>query len=174
MLTPLFLLFFGMMPQRAGTPTQPNVAVSCQSELRWINNDIKLYSLGSVFQANLFSVVGVGCTPAEIRVSAVFLDSDENVICSGAIENVAQVDQSTQTAILEFKPLVALEFVRWRNGLRPPQPLPKRLICIGPDQLTEVSRLETDRATSLRIFVSLLSRNGGGVSNVEIKIDPRR
>jgi len=147
--------------------------MSCQSELRWVNNDQRFYSLSSIFQVNLFSAVGAGCTPAELRVSAVFLDFDENVVCSGVVENVAQLDQNTQSTILEFKPLIALEFVRWRNGLRPQQPLAKRLVCIGPDQLTEVSRLDTDRATSVRIYITLLARSGG-MSNLEIKVDPRR
>jgi hypothetical protein len=177
MMTPFFLILFGLLPQRGVVVPQPanqtNISLGCQSDLRWINNDMKFYSLGSIFQVNLFSAVGAGCTPAEIRVSAVFLDNDENIVCSGSIDNVAQVDQNTQSTILEFKPLVSLEFVRWRNGLRPPQPLAKRLICIGPDQLTEVSRLETDRAASVRIYLTLLPRNGG-LSNVEIKVDPRR
>jgi len=176
MITPLFLLLFGLLPQRGGqTPqsTQPNVALTCLSELRWINPDQKFYSLGSTFQINLFSAVGSGCTPAELRVSAIFVDHDDNIVCSGVVENVANVGQNTQSIFLEFKPLVPLEFVRWRNGLNPPQPIAKRLVCIGPDQLTEVSRIETDRAASVRIFITLLPRTGGEAS-VEVKVDPRR
>jgi len=177
MITPLFLFLFGMMPQRPTVPTvpatQPTASVSCQSELAWINTDQKVYSLASTFQINLFSAVGSGCIPAELRVSAVFMDYDGNIVCSGVVENVAIVDANTQSIFLEFKPLVALEFVRWRNGLRPPQPIAKRLVCIGPDQLTEVSRIETDRAAAVRIFLTLLPRNGA-VSNLEIKVDPRR
>jgi hypothetical protein len=178
MLTPLFLFFFGLLPQRGGTlPTppanQPAASLSCQSDLRWLNTDQKIYSLASTFQINLFSAVGSGCAPGELRVSAVFIDHNEDIVCSGVVENVAIVDQNTQSIFLEFKPLVPLEFVRWRNGLRPPQPIAKRLVCIGPDQLTEVSRIETDRAASVRIFITLLPRSGA-VSNIEIKVDPRR
>src|SRR6187402_1761350 len=175
MMTPLLLLFFGLLPQRAPNqpPQQPAAVLSCQSDLRWLNTDQRFYSLGAPFQINMFSAVGSGCTPAEVRVSAVFIDHDDNIVCSGVVENVAIVDQSTQSIFLEFKPLVPLEFVRWRNGLRPPQPIAKRLVCIGPDQLTEVSRIETDRAAAVRIFVTLLARSGA-VSNVEIKVDPRR
>lgn len=178
MMTPLFLLFFGMLSQRGGVPTnqpqtQTSSAISCQSELFWINTDQKIYSLASTFPINLFSAVGAGCTPGELRVSAVFVDHNEDIVCSGVVENVAIVDQNTQSIFLEFKPLVPLEFVRWRNGLRPPQPIAKRLVCIGPDQLTEVSRIETDRAASVRIIITLLPRSGG-VSNVDIKVDPRR
>jgi hypothetical protein len=173
-ITPLFFLLFGLLPQRAagqGAPVQATIA--CQSELRWINNDQKFYSLANPFQINLFSSTGIGCTPAEVRVTAIYLDNDENVVCSGVVDNVAQQDQNTQSIVLEFKPLIALEFVRWRNGLRPPQPIAKRLVCIGPDQLTEASRNETDRAASVRIIITLLPRNGG-LSNLEIKVDPRR
>lgn len=178
MMTPLFLLLLGLLPQRGGISsnqpqTQTSTSLSCESALFWINTDQKIYSLASTFQINLFSSVGSGCTPGELRVSAVFIDHNEEVVCSGVVENVAIIDQNTQSIFLEFKPLVPLEFVRWRNGLRPPQPIAKRLVCIGPDQLTEVSRIETDRAASVRIFITLLPRNGG-VSNVDIKVDPRR
>jgi len=179
MVTPLFLFLFGLLPQRGGNPPtvpanqQPAAVLSCQSDLRWLNTDQRIYSLASTFQINLFSAVGSGCTPGELRVSAVFIDHNEEIVCSGVVENVAIVDQNTQSIFLEFKPLVPLEFVRWRNGLRPPQPIAKRLVCIGPDQLTEVSRIETDRAASVRIFITLLPRSGA-VSNIEVKVDPRR
>jgi hypothetical protein len=144
------------------------------SEIRWMNSSQKIFSLASPLTVNLFSAVGSGCTTAELRISAVYLDPDENVICSGVVENIAQVDQNTQVTILEFKPLVLLEFVRWRNMLRGgAQPAPRRLACIGPEQLTEVSRNETDRANSLRIYVTLLPRSGG-MSNLEIRIDPHQ
>jgi hypothetical protein len=178
-MTPLFLFLFGLMPQRGGTvagsnPGQANAAITCFSELRWINGNQKFYSLNSPITLSFFSAVGSGCTPAEMRVSAIFLDVDENVICSGVVENIAQVDQNTQTTILEFKPLILLEFVRWRNTLRGgAQPAPRRLACIGPEQLTEVSRNETDRANSLRIDVTVLTRSGG-MSNLEIRIDPHQ
>ena len=183
MTTPLFLLLFGLLSQRGlpnqpftnnsnitTTPTQTTAALSCVSEIRWVNSNLKIYSLGAIFPINLFSAVGPGCAPAEIRVSAIYLDVDENVICSGVIENVATQDANTQTTVLEFKPLYALEFVRWRN--RATQPIAKRLVCIGPDQLLEVSRIETDRAVSVRLYITLLPRNGG-MSNIEIKVDPR-
>jgi hypothetical protein len=180
MMTPLFLLFFGLLSQRGGIPpnqpqaqSQSNTAYYCQSQLFWINPTQKIYGLGSTFPIDLFSSVGSGCTPGELRVSAVFIDHNDEIVCSGVVENVAIVDQNTQSIFLEFKPLVPLEFVRWRNGLRPPQPIAKRLVCIGPDQLTEVSRIETDRAASVRIFITLLPRNGG-VSNVDVNVDPRR
>jgi hypothetical protein len=184
MLSPLFVLLFGLLPQRGGQtlpfPTnsapqaaQAAAAIKCDTEIRWLNNEQKFYSLGNTFTLNLFTAAGTSCTPAEIRVTAIYLDYDENVVCSGVVDNVAQVDQNTQSVVLEIKPLTLLEFVRWRNGLRPSQPVAKRLTCIGPDQLTEVSRNETDRATSLRVFVTLLARNGG-MSNLEVKVDPRR
>jgi hypothetical protein len=180
MTTPIFIALFGLLFQRGAPQRIPGVsseaaanpiAVVCQPELRWINSDLKVYSLGATFQVNLFSSVGSGCTPAELRVTAVYLDTDENVVCTGVVDNVAQLDQNTQATILEFKPLTTLEFVRWRNGLRPPQPIAKRLTCIAPDQLTDVTRTETDRASSLRLFITVLPRNGG-VSSVEIKVDP--
>jgi len=181
MMTPLFLILFGLMPQRGGQqfPTNPGTggqtaaAVHCDADIRWINSDQKFYNLGNTFTLNLFASTGAGCTPGEIRVTAVYLDYDQNVVCSGVVDNVAQLDQNTQSVVLEFKPLTVLEFVRWRNGLRPPQPVAKRLACIGPDQLTEVSRNDTDRSVSLRLFITLLARNGG-MSNLEVKVDPRR
>lgn len=174
-MTSLLYLMLALMPQRGGGPNQPNNpnSVTCVSDLRWVNNNQRFYSLASTFQVNLFSAVGIGCTPSEIRVMAIYLDGDENVICSGVVEGLAQLDQNTQSTILEFKPLVLLEFVRWRNGLRPSQPVARRLACIGPDQLTEVSRNETDRAISLRLYITLLPRNGG-MSDLEIRVDPRR
>src|SRR5215203_1122954 len=102
MTTPLFLLFFGMMSQRGGVPsnqpqTQTSTSLSCESALFWINTDQRIYSLASTFQINLFSSVGSGCTPGELRVSAVFMDHNEEVVCSGVVENVAIIDQNTQS-----------------------------------------------------------------------------
>ena len=178
-MTPLFLFLFSLLPQRGGVtvPANPattnNAAVTCFSELRWINSNQKIYSLASTFNLSFFSAVGSGCGTAEVRVTAIYLDAEENVICSGSVENIAQVDQNAQITILEFKPMILLEFVRWRNSLRGgAQPPPRRLACIGPDQLTEVSRNETDRAYSVRFEITLLPRNGG-MSNLEIRIDPR-
>jgi len=178
-MTPLFLFLLGLMPQRGGTvapsnPGQANAAITCFSELRWVNANQKFYSLGTPINLSFFSAVGSGCTPAELRITAIYLDPEENVICSGVIENIAQVDQNSQLTILEVKPLILLEFARWRNVLRGgAQPAPRRLACIGPEQLTEVSRNETDRASSVRIDVTLLTRSGG-MSNLEIRIDPHQ
>lgn len=178
-MTPLFLFLFGLMPQRGGAtvpvnPTSQNsAAVTCFSELRWINSNQRVYSLASTFSLSFFSAVGSGCATAEVRVTAIYLDAEENIICSGSVENIAQVNTNADVTILEFKPMILLEFVRWKNSLRGgAQPPPRRLACIGPEQLTEVSRNETDRAYTVRLEVTLLPRNGG-MSNLEIRIDPR-
>lgn len=188
MMTPILFALLGLFQRGLQVQPQPNnsaisttgasnatnqgTAFTCMSDLRWINSNLKIFSLASPITINLFSAVGAGCAPAELRVSAIYLDTDENVICSGVVESVAGIDQNTGSTILEFRPVNLLEFVRWRNGLRPAQPAAKRLVCIGPDQLLEVSREETDRASSVRLYVTLLPRNGG-LSNLEIKLDPR-
>ena len=180
MTIPIFSLLFGFLAQRgASLPPTANIPTSrdnptsvfCSTDLRWINSDIRFYSLSSTVPISLFSIVGAGCAPAEIRVSAVFLDYDQNVICSGAVDNAASQSQITQAINFEFKPLNLQEFVRWRNGAN--QPPAKRLICIGPYQPIEVTHNETDRASSVRLYLSVLTRSGG-MSTVEIKVDPRR
>jgi len=180
MTTAIFPLLFGFLLQR-GNPVPPsaniptardNPAASfCSADLRWINSDIRFYSLSSTIPISLFAIVGAGCAPAEIRVSAVFLDFDQNVICSGSVENAASQNANAQAVNFEFKPLNIQEFVRWRNGTG--QPPARRLICIGPDQPVEVTHNETDRASSVRLYLSVLTRNGG-MSTVEIRVDPRR
>jgi hypothetical protein len=180
MTIPIFSLLFGFLAQRsaplpptANIPTSRDAtaAVFCSTDLRWINSDMRFYSLSSTIPISLFSVVGAGCAPAEIRVSAVFLDYDQNVICSGSVDNAASQSQNAQAINLEFKPLNIQEFVRWRNGAN--QPPAKRLTCIGPDQTVEVTHNETDRASSVRLYLSVLARSGG-MSTVEIRVDPRR
>src|SRR4249920_1952118 len=100
MMTPLFLLLTGLLPQRGVAPAanpQSNLAAPCSSELVWVNNNQKFYNLGNTITINLFSGVGSGCTPAELRVMAIYLDPDDNVVCSGTVEAVAQIDQNTQS-----------------------------------------------------------------------------
>ena len=116
--------------QRTRRSAQTSTSLSCESALYWINTDQKIYSLASTFQINLFSSVGSGCTPGELRVSAVFIDHNDEVVCSGVVENVAIVDQNTQTIFLEFKPLVPLEFVRGATACARLSRLPSGLFAL--------------------------------------------
>src|ERR1700674_1648371 len=72
----------------------------------------------AVVPLNVFSTVSrpaEGCLPAEIRVTASYLDAADNLVCSGAVENIAIQTSLTQSVNLDIRPWNFREFVRWRN-----------------------------------------------------------
>ena len=67
----------------------------CSAEIRWVNGSeqkIVPSNSATVVRLNLFSTISKPtdvCLPAEIRVTASYLDASDNLVCSGAIENLA-------------------------------------------------------------------------------------
>lgn len=151
----------------------------CSAELRWVvdSGPRKIpASTTAVVALNLFSVVSepaAACLPAEVRVTASYLDAKNNLICSGVIENAAAQTALTQSINLEVRPGNLREFGRWRN--EPPQinSGSKRLSCVNADGLAEASSEELARVTSVRVHVTALPQNSG-MSTAEVQIDFQR
>jgi hypothetical protein len=113
------------------------------------------------------------CLPAEIRVTASYLDAADNLICSGVVENIASQTSSTQSINLLIRPWNMQEFVRWRN--EPPQVNTgyKRLSCMDADGLSEANTEALERVRTVRIRVTLLPA-AGGISAAETMFQLQR
>src|SRR5439155_26546627 len=108
----------------------------------------------AVVRLSLFSTISKPpdvCLPAEIRVTASYLDASSNLIFSGTVENLAIQNTLTGTINLHSRPWDLREFSRWRN--EPPQTNSgaKRLVCVNAEGLAEVTSEEMARATSVRV-----------------------
>jgi hypothetical protein len=150
----------------------------CLAELRWVsgNDPRSVAADGGVAQLNLFSTISKpvsGCLPAEIRVTASYLAAGGDLICTGAIENVATQDQLAQPINLDVRPWDLEQFVRWRN--EPPQinTGAKRLVCVNPEGVAEARAEELREVSSVRVRATVLPA-GGGLSTAEIQINLQR
>ena len=152
---------------------------ACSAEIRWVNGGeqkIVPSNSAAVVRLSLFSTISKPpdvCLPAEIRVTASYLDASGNLVCSGTIENLAIQNTLTGTINLDIRPWDLREFSRWRN--EPPQTNSgaKRLVCMNAEGLAEVTSEEMARATSVRVRATALSA-GGGVSTPEIELRLQR
>src|SRR6266516_1759453 len=152
---------------------------ACSAEIRWVNGGeqkIVPSNSAAVVRLSLFSTISKPpdvCLPAEIQVTASYLDASGNLVCSGTIENLAIENTLTGTINLDIRPWDLREFSRWRN--EPPQTNSgaKRLVCMNAEGLAEVTSEEMARATSVRVRATALSA-GGGVSTPEIELRLQR
>jgi hypothetical protein len=149
----------------------------CSAELFWTagGEDRKVPpSPTAAAPLNLFSIVSKpsSCLPAEIRVTASYMDAGDNLVCSGVVENAATQNSATQTVILDVRPWNLREFVRWRN--EPPQANTgaKRLSCLNLEGVAEASDQELARVAYVRVRTTVLPQNGG-MSTLEIKLSLR-
>lgn len=150
----------------------------CSAEIRWVNSSEPRKVPGSalaVVPLNLFSTVSKpsGCLPAEIRVTASYLDAANNLVCSGVVENLAVQNALTQSVNLDIRPWNHREFARWRNEPPRVNSGPKRLVCFDPEGLDEATSEELARVSSLRLRVTVLAA-GSGMSTAEILISLQR
>ncbi len=141
---------------------------TCSGEIGFTNVRSAVNPSDVIF-LNLFSTVSLPsgtCLPAEIRLSASFYDADQNLVCSGIIENFSQQNASVQNTNLELRPGNIVEFVRLRL---PQRPAPKRLVCMNPEGNIEVPPIEIIKAVSLRLRATILPK-GGGVATSEARM----
>lgn len=147
----------------------------CSAEIRSVNSNTQRrvpLNIAATVPLSLFSVVTKpqgDCLQAEIRVTANYLDTNDSLVCSGVIENVAIQNTLTQTINLDIRPWNLREFVRWRNEPSPINSGAKRLVCVSADGLTEVTSEELERVTSIKVNATVLPR-GGGLSTAEIQL----
>jgi hypothetical protein len=139
----------------------------CSAEMRWVNGgEPKRVQPGAstTVQLSFFSVVSKpsnGCLPAEIRLTASYLDAGGNQVCSGVIENIAVQNALAQSINLEIRPWNLREFARWRN--EPPQVNsgPKMLVCMNLEGLAEATSDELGRVAAVRVRATVLPASGG-------------
>jgi hypothetical protein len=150
----------------------------CTAELRRANaSDVRKVppTAAAVVLLNLTSVISKPsdeCLPAEIRVTAIYLDAADNVICSGTVGNIAQVQNLTDVINLDVRPWNFNEFVRWRNEPPPANSGPKRLFCLNSEGNAEVSPAELEHVFATRVRVSVLPAHGG-MSSAEFLLNLR-
>jgi hypothetical protein len=153
-------------------------AFGCSVELRRAGGADKRNvptSASAIIPFNLFSVVSRpadGCLPAEVRVTASYLDAADNLVCSGTVENIARQTAFTQTVNLEIRPWDLEHFVRWRN--EPPQIDSgfKLMTCLNPEGTAGSTNEELSRVSTARIRATVLPV-GGGMSTTEILLNLR-
>jgi len=151
----------------------------CSAEIRRVNESEKrrvALNSAAVTPLNLFSVVTKpidACLQAEIRVTASYLDANDNLVCSGVVENVASQDNLAQSINLEIRPWNLREFVRWTNEPPETNSGARRLVCVSADGLTEATSEQLGRVALVRVRATVLPR-GGGTSTTEIQLSPQR
>jgi hypothetical protein len=139
---------------------QDKTAPVCSAEIQCTNCKSTV-NMSDILFLNFFSTVSQPstCLPADIRVSASYYDSEDNLICSGVIgDNITSQGQYIQNINVEVRPTSVLEFVRLKTPLTPPA---KRLFCMNLDGNAEVSQTEIVKAASLRLRFTILPKNGG-------------
>jgi hypothetical protein len=132
-------------------------------------------NVAAVVPLNLFSTVSRptdGCLPAEVRITASYMDASDNLICSGTIDVIAIQNNLTQSINFDIRPWNLREFVRWRNEPSQVNSGAKRLVCMNPEGTAETTSEEMDRAASTRVRATVLAA-GGGMSTAEIQLGLR-
>jgi hypothetical protein len=151
----------------------------CTADLRWVTgaeSRIVPPSQGAAAQLNLFSTISKPsetCLPAEIRITASYLDAGDNLICSGGIENLAIQSSHSQAVNLEIKPWNLREFGRWRNEPPVVNSGAKRLVCLNPEGTAEATLEELARVAAVRVRTTIFS-GSGGISTVEVLMKMQR
>jgi hypothetical protein len=137
---------------------------ACGAEVQWIvkpEQPLGISRSAPLTPLTLFSAVGYGCGSADIRLTAVYVDGAENVVCSGAIAGVIGQSAGTQVTVIELRPTSLFEFLRWRSGPRATALTWRPLICSRPDGQGDVQPGELERATTLRLYATVLPSAGG-------------
>ncbi len=152
---------------------------SCSAQIRWVGGaERRSVPPGDAVsvQLNLFSTVSRpsgNCLPAAVRMTASYLDANDNLVCTGVIQGVARQNSLTESINLEVRPWDFGNFVWWRN--EPPQTNigPKDLFCFNPDGQAQATRAQLERVVSVRIWTTVLPP-GGGLSTAELQLDIQR
>jgi hypothetical protein len=144
----------------------------CTAEIRWANSTQLGTQRNVPRPVSLFTAVSHGrggCLPAEIRLTATYFDANDDVVCSGTIEDVGRQHDNAQIMNLEVRPGNLFEFARWRNGPRDIALRWKRLHCFSADGQSEVQPAELDRAMTLRLNATVLPAYNG-VASAELRM----
>ncbi len=148
-------------------PTDP----TCSAEVLWTVGEKPLTASRSApwRTLTLFSSVSLPaarCLPAEVRLTASYFDANDDLLCSGTVEDAARQGVSTQTTTFEVRLTNPFEFVRWRSGPRATALRWLPFDCSRPDGTGDVTQGELDRATSVRLYATVLPPNGGAATGM--------
>jgi hypothetical protein len=163
-------------PKPEERDSRPTIA--CSVELRRVGGADKRNvpsNATAVVPFNLFSVVSRpadACLPAEVRITASYLDAAENLVCSGTVENIARQTAFTQSVNLEIRPWDLEHFVRWRNEPSQINSGFKIMSCLNPEGTAGSTNEELSRVTTARVRATVLPV-GGGMSTTEILLNLR-
>jgi hypothetical protein len=157
---------------------------TCSTVLQWVNGVdgatgreplSAAFSPTAALSLNLFSAVSQPqdfCLPGEIRITASYFDSANNLLCSGGVENIVGLNGLAQTVNLEVRPWSFEYFVRWSNDPSPTIKAPTRLACFNPDGLDQVGLENMPAVSSLRLRITAFPK-AGGLSTVDVRINRR-
>ena len=140
---------------------------NCEGEIVFMNPKTTV-NPNDVLNLSLFSAIGRSCT-GQIQLTATYFDADENFICSGTVESVADQSKNVQTTNIEVRPVNMQEFVRLKA---PKRPLARRLFCMNIEGNVEVNVTDVAAASFLRLRATILA--GGGVKTTELRITFRQ
>ena len=98
-----------------------------------------------------------------------YFDAEEELVCGGVVPRVAVQAEATLLTTLEFHLTNLAEWVRWRSGPHDVSLQTRPLACINADATGQVSQVALDRATSLRLYATILTPNRG-VATAELRL----
>ena len=154
-------------------------SIRCMADARWANtNGSLIYSkqLQLPVTATLLAHVskGTNCPDGEIRVSATYLTSSRDFICSGSIQNAMTTSSEAQAFNIEIRPFTQNDFLRWRNqpGVRGIQQ-GRELKCFNIDGSSEVGDVDRAKAAMIHLTFAVLPKGGGlAIAEALIQINP--
>lgn len=174
MLLPL-LLFFTATPMQDRAPDPV-----CSADVRWMVHDrsqtapLHAPPPSLIFRFSLFSAVGrPACLPAPLQLTAAYFDAANELVCSGIVAPTALQREHTQITNLEINPTNLFEFVRWRNGPAAASERPQRLQCFTPDGVGEIQHGQFVRATTVRLYATVVTQTGGIATDELRMVVPR-
>jgi hypothetical protein len=147
----------------AGGVQEPRSDPACSPDIRWaMTAPLPLARAPATSRTlTLFSAIAQGCETGEIRLTAAYFDSNDELVCSGVVASVARQGTPTQTTVIDLRALSLAEWVRWRNGPSAVALRPKALECVNAEGTGPIQPTELDRAASMRLYATILTRDRG-------------
>ena len=137
----------------------------CTVAISWLNDTQLTVERTSGRPLSLFSVVDGGrysrCGFSSIQFTVIFMDAQDDVVCSGKVELGVPQDEPAQYTHLEVRPGNVYEFLRWRNDPKPSNQQWSRVVCMNAEGRAEVQPGELERAPSLRLHATLRASYSG-------------
>ena len=155
--------------------SEPNAA-TCGARAEWVNcGEVVAVSrtMRSRLMLQLLTHVSRGCLNGRVDLTASYLDRDNNVLCTGTLQNIASSSRNVQDLTLEVGPTVLRNFARWRN--RPGErnePVFEALACTSVDGRADLLDSQLEEAAAVVITATLLPSSGLDTAQCRIQIAP--